>query len=124
MERIPYGAALLFFSGVASALLGIGSGAFKVMAMDSVMKMPLKPSNATSNLMMGVTTAISAMIYFFHGIIKPELAVPLALGILLGAAIGSQLMPKLPTYQLSLMFVPVLFLMGTQMIVKSFQARK
>ena len=60
-------------------MLGIGSGAFKVMAMDGAMKMPLKPSSATSNLMMGVTAAASATVYFFNGSIRPDLAVPFSL---------------------------------------------
>ena len=75
----------MFGAGLASGLLGIGSGAFKVMALDNVMKMPLKASSATSNLMMGVTAAASATIYFFNGSIRPDIAVPLSLGIIVGA---------------------------------------
>lgn len=65
------------------------------MAMDGAMKMPLKPSSATSNLMMGVTAAASATVYFFNGSIRPDLAVPLALGILGGSTIGTRIMQGL-----------------------------
>ncbi|TAS64483.1 sulfite exporter TauE/SafE family protein, partial [Lactiplantibacillus plantarum] len=67
VENVPGGFSMMFGAGFASGLLGIGSGAFKVLAMDTIMHMPLKPSSATSNLMMGVTAAASAMVYFFNG---------------------------------------------------------
>ncbi len=72
IQKVPFGALVMFGAGFASGLLGIGSGAFKVFAMDTVMQMPLKPSSATSNFMMGVTAAASALIYFFNGTIQPK----------------------------------------------------
>ena len=110
----------MFGAGIASGMLGIGSGAFKVMAMDNAMKMPLKPSSATSNLMMGVTAAASASVYFFNGSIKPGIAVPLALGILVGAAIGSRIMQHLPSRVIRMIFIPILLYLGLQMIFKAF----
>ena len=98
----------------------IGSGAFKVMAMDGAMKMPLKPSSATSNLMMGVTAAASATVYFFNGSIKPEIAVPLALGIIGGATVGSRIMQLLPSKIIRGIFIPILLYLGLQMILKGF----
>lgn len=119
VENIPLGLSIMFGAGLASGMLGIGSGAFKVMAMDNAMKMPLKPSSATSNLMMGVTAAASATVYFFNGAIKPEIAVPLALGILGGAALGSRIMPHLPAKVIRMIFIPILLYLGLQMILKA-----
>ena len=119
VENIPLGLSIMFGAGLASGMLGIGSGAFKVMAMDNAMKMPLKPSSATSNLMMGVTAAASATVYFFSGAIKPEIAVPLALGILGGAALGSRIMPHLPAKVIRMIFIPILLYLGLQMILKA-----
>ncbi|MCZ2491618.1 sulfite exporter TauE/SafE family protein [Dellaglioa algida] len=120
VENVPGGMAIMLGAGVASGLLGIGSGIFKVMAMDTAMKMPLKPSSSTSNLMMGVTAAASATVYFFNGSIRPDIAVPLALGILVGSSIGSRVMQYLPAKIIRLVFVPVLLYVSTQMILKGF----
>ncbi|GBG94290.1 permease [Ligilactobacillus salitolerans] len=120
VANVPGGFAMMLGAGLASGLLGIGSGAFKVIAMDTIMKMPLKPSSATSNLMMGVTAAASATVYFFNGSIKPEIAAPLAIGILVGATIGSRIMQHLQAKLLRQIFVPILFLIGLQMFLKGF----
>lgn len=120
VENIPGGLSVMFGAGLASGLLGIGSGAFKVIAMDTFMKMPLKPSSATSNLMMGVTAAASATVYFFNGSILPYIAVPLALGILLGATLGSRIMQVLPARWIRVCFVPVMFYIGISMLYKGF----
>lgn len=120
VENIPGGFAIMLGAGLASGMLGIGSGAFKVMAMDNAMKMPLKPSSATSNLMMGVTAAASATVYFFNGSIRPDIAVPLSLGILVGAAIGSRIMQILPSRIIRMVFIPVLLYLGLQMALKAF----
>lgn len=120
VENIPGGLSVMFGAGLASGLLGIGSGAFKVIAMDTFMKMPLKPSSATSNLMMGVTAAASATVYFFNGSILPYIAVPLALGILLGATLGSRVMQVLPARWIRVCFVPVMFYIGLSMLYKGF----
>ena len=84
------------------------------------MKLPLKPSSATSNLMMGVTAAASATVYFFNGSIRPDLAVPLALGILGGSTIGTRIMQVLPSKIIRLIFIPILLYLGLQMILKGF----
>lgn len=120
VENVPGGFLIMLGAGLASGMLGIGSGAFKVMAMDGAMKMPLKPSSATSNLMMGVTAAASATVYFFNGSIRPDLAVPLALGILGGSTIGTRIMQILPSKIIRLIFIPILFYLGLQMILKGF----
>ena len=120
VENIPGGLSVMFGAGLASGLLGIGSGAFKVIAMDTFMKMPLKPSSATSNLMMGVTAAASATVYFFNGSILPQVAVPLALGILVGATVGSRVMQVLPARWIRIIFVPIMFYIACSMLYKGF----
>lgn len=120
VENVPGGFSIMFGAGFASGLLGIGSGAFKVLAMDTIMHMPLKPSSATSNLMMGVTAAASAMVYFFNGSIKPGIAAPLAIGIIVGALIGSRIMTRLKPRLIRMIFVPVMLYLGIQMIAKGF----
>ncbi|MEY8585734.1 MULTISPECIES: sulfite exporter TauE/SafE family protein [Ligilactobacillus] len=120
VENVPGGFLIMLGAGLASGMLGIGSGAFKVMAMDGAMKMPLKPSSATSNLMMGVTAAASATVYFFNGSIRPDLAVPLALGILGGSTVGTRIMQVLPSKTIRLIFIPILLYLGLQMILKGF----
>ncbi|WP_125706542.1 sulfite exporter TauE/SafE family protein [Lacticaseibacillus daqingensis] len=120
VTNVPGGFAMMFGAGLASGLLGIGSGAFKVLAMDTIMKMPLKPSTATSNLMMGVTGAASATVYFFNGNLQPVIAAPIAIGILVGATLGSRLMQRLPTKVLRLIFIPVITYMSLQMLLKGF----
>ncbi|GKQ42451.1 UPF0721 transmembrane protein [Companilactobacillus sp. RD055328] len=120
VTHVPGGFLMMIGAGLASGLLGIGSGAFKVIAMDSIMKMPLKPSSATSNLMMGVTAAASATVYFFSGAIKPEIAAPLAIGVLVGATIGSRIMQHLSSRVIRMIFVPIIIFMGVQMILKGF----
>lgn len=120
VTNVPSGITIMFGAGIASGLLGIGSGAFKVIAMDTFMKMPLKPSSSTSNLMMGVTAAASATIYFFNGSILPQIAVPMALGIIVGAAVGSRVMQIMPVRMLRMLFIPILLYLGLQMILKGF----
>ncbi|WP_033617475.1 sulfite exporter TauE/SafE family protein [Lactiplantibacillus plantarum] len=120
VENVPGGFSMMFGAGFASGLLGIGRGAFKVLAMDTIMHMPLKPSSATSNLMMGVTAAASAMVYFFNGSIKPGIAAPLAIGIIVGALIGSRIMTRLKPRLIRMIFVPVMLYLGIQMIAKGF----
>ncbi|KRL66069.1 sulfite exporter TauE/SafE family protein [Companilactobacillus versmoldensis] len=120
MKNIPGGFVMMWAAGLASGLLGIGSGAFKVIAMDTIMKMPLKPSSATSNLMMGVTAAASATVYFFNGSIRPDIAGPLAIGVLVGATVGARLMQVLKPRLIRMIFVPIIFLMGLQMVLKGF----
>lgn len=121
VENIPGGLSVMFGAGLASGLLGIGSGAFKVIAMDTFMKMPLKPSSATSNLMMGVTAAASATVYFFNGSILPQVAVPLALGILCGATVGSRIMQVLPAKWIRMIFVPIIVYIGFNMLINGFK---
>src|SRR5262249_1528062 len=89
VRHVPLGFGLMFLAGVLSGLLGIGSGALKVLAMDLAMRIPFKVSTTTSNLMIGVTAAASASVYLGRGYIDPALALPVVLGVLVGSTLGA-----------------------------------
>jgi uncharacterized membrane protein YfcA len=112
------GLCLMYVAGVVSGLLGIGSGALKVPAMDLAMQLPIKASTATSNFMIGVTAAASAGVYFMRGDIDPFVAAPVATGVLLGAMLGSHLLGRLQNSTIRLVFVAVLVLVSLQMLWK------
>ncbi len=107
---------LMIVAGILSGLLGIGSGAFKVIAMDTVMKIPYKVSSATSNFMIGVTAAASAGIYLSRGYIDPVLSMPVILGVLIGAAIGARTLMISKTRKLKVVFAIVIALLAFEMI--------
>lgn len=115
------GLIIMYGAGVLSGLLGIGSGAFKVLAMDQVMKLPIKVSSATSNFMIGVTAAASAAVYFARGQVTPVVAAPVALGVLLGAGLGTRLMVRLRGRTIRGIFVPILLFLALQMLWKGLQ---
>ena len=119
VTRTPIGLAMMYVAGLISGLLGIGSGTFKVVAMDTLMRLPLKVSSSTSNLMIGVTAAASAGIYFSRGDIPPLVAAPVALGILIGALIGARLLAYLSNKMLRIIFVPVIVIAALEMILRS-----
>lgn len=118
VANVPFGLFSMYFAGILSALLGIGSGIFKVMAMDGAMKLPMKVSSATSNFMIGVTATASAGAYLMKGDIRPEIATPVALGIIVGSFIGAKVMTKMPAAQIRKIFVVVLIVVSIQMIMK------
>lgn len=118
VQRVPQGFGLTFIAGILSGLLGIGSGAMKVLAMDHTMKIPFKVSSATSNFMIGVTAAASAGIYLNRGYIDPGLAMPVMLGVLAGATLGTKILIRTKTEKLRLVFGAVIFLLGIEMIFK------
>jgi uncharacterized membrane protein YfcA len=112
------GLMLMYVAGMVSGLLGIGSGALKVPAMDLAMHLPIKVSTATSNLMIGVTAAASAGIYFARGDISPFVAAPVAAGVLIGATAGSRLMSQLKSTIIRAAFIGVLLYLSVQMFLK------
>lgn len=112
------GLIIMYFSGIAAGLLGIGAGIFKVAAMDQVMKMPFKASTATSNFMIGVTAASGAVVYFARGDVKPLLAGPVVLGVLLGAIVGAKLMVRLKTTTIRKLFIPLIIYTALEMIYR------
>jgi hypothetical protein len=117
-QRVPLGFALMLGAGAISGLLGIGSGALKVVAMDGAMRLPMKVSSATSNFMIGVTAAASVGIYLRRGDIDPTIAAPVALGVLFGALVGARLLPRISNQNVRTLFLPVLVLIGLQAIAR------
>ena len=118
VTNVPQGSLVMFGAGFASGLLGIGSGAFKVVALDSYMKLPIKVSTATSNFMMGVTATASALIYFFNGTINPAIAAPIALGTLIGSRTGAKVMQRLDAKYIRYIFLPILLFTIVNMFLK------
>jgi hypothetical protein len=116
VQNVPAGFGLMFGAGALSGLLGIGSGAVKVLAMDQAMKIPFKVSTTTSNFMIGVTAAASAGVYLNRGYIDPGLSMPVMLGVLAGSLLGVRILVKAETKVLRVVFSLVLVLLGAQMI--------
>jgi uncharacterized membrane protein YfcA len=116
VHGVPGGFGLMFVAGALSGLLGIGSGAIKVLAMDQVMRIPFKVSTTTSNFMIGVTAAASAGIYLHRGYIDPGLAMPVMLGVLVGALAGTQVLVRAKVRALRFIFSLVILALGVQMI--------
>jgi uncharacterized protein len=113
---IPLGFVLMVTAGLLSGLLGIGSGALKVVAMDRVMRLPYKVSTTTSNFMIGVTAAASAGLYLRRGYIDPGLAMPVMLGVLAGATLGTRVLVGAKPPLLRLVFALVVAALGVQML--------
>jgi len=116
VQRVPLGFALMFLAGTLSGLLGIGSGAVKVLAMDQAMGLPFKVSTTTSNFMIGVTAAASAGVYLQRGYIDPGIAMPVMLGVLAGATVGATLLARARPRVLRLVFGVVVFVLALEMI--------
>jgi uncharacterized membrane protein YfcA len=116
VAHVPGGFALMFVAGGLSGLLGIGSGALKVLAMDQVMGLPFKVSTTTSNFMIGVTAAASAGLYLHRGYIDPGLTMPVMLGVLAGASLGARLLAGAKVNVLRLVFGVVIMALGVEMI--------
>jgi uncharacterized protein len=120
VHRVPAGFGLMLVAGALSGLLGIGSGAFKVLAMDQVMRIPFKVSTTTSNFMIGVTAAASAGVYLNRGYIDPGLTMPVMLGVLLGSLVGARVLVLVETRVLRIVFGVVIFALAIEMIYKGF----
>lgn len=116
--HVPLGFLFMIVAGLLSGLLGIGSGAFKVLAMDRIMRIPFKVSTTTSNFMIGVTAAASAGIYLRAGYINPGLTMPVMLGVLAGSMLGARVLVAAKTKVLRLVFSAVILVLALQMIIK------
>ncbi|HUI07342.1 MAG TPA: sulfite exporter TauE/SafE family protein [Verrucomicrobiae bacterium] len=116
VHAVPYGFSMMFVAGTLSGLLGIGSGAVKVVAMDEVMRVPFKVSTTTSNFMIGVTAAASAGVYLNRGYIDPVLSTPVMLGVLAGSLWGTRWLVQAPTAWLRHLFALVIFVLAVEMI--------
>jgi uncharacterized protein len=122
-QRVPAGFGIMFLAGTLSGLLGIGSGAVKVLAMDQAMKLPFKVSTTTSNFMIGVTAAASAGIYLSRGYILPGLAMPVMLGVLAGSILGSRILVRANVRSLRIIFGVVIVLLGLEMVYNALTGR-
>lgn len=116
VHSVPLGFGVMYIAGILSGLLGIGSGALKVLAMDQVMHIPFKVSTTTSNFMIGVTAAASAGLYLHRGYIDPALAMPVVLGVLVGATLGTKVLARANVGVLRLVFSVVIVALAVQMI--------
>jgi len=118
VRSVPGGFGLMAVAGILSGLLGIGSGALKVIAMDRIMKIPFKVSTTTSNFMIGVTAAASAGVYLNRGYIDPGLAMPIVLGVLGGSVLGARFLAGARTRVLRMVFALTIVALGAEMIYK------
>jgi hypothetical protein len=123
VTRVPLGFSLMFVAGGLSGLLGIGSGALKVLAMDGAMRLPFKVATTTSNFMIGVTAAAGAGVYLSQGYIDPLLACPVMLGVLAGALIGARLLSAAAVRPLRLLFSVVILALAGEMIFEGLSGR-
>lgn len=118
VHRVPLGFLICHFAGIISGLLGIGSGALKVLGMDQAMEIPFKVSTATSNFMIGVTAAASAGVYFHHGYVDPSLVMPVMLGVLFGSFVGARILPSATTRYLRILFAAAIIVLAAEMLLK------
>jgi uncharacterized membrane protein YfcA len=116
VRNLPLGVVGATGAGVVSALLGVGGGIIKVPLMHLGMGVPLRVSTATSNLMVGITAAASAVIYLIHGEVDPYVAGPTAIGVFLGASAGSRIAHRVDLRVLRYLFVAVLLYTAVQML--------
>lgn len=123
VQQVPLGFGLMFTAGTLSGLLGIGSGAVKVLAMDQVMQLPFKVSTTTSNFMIGVTAAAGAGVYLSRGYIEPGLATPVMLGVLVGSLWGARVLVHTHPQLLRKVFSIVIFILAIQMIFNGLTGR-
>jgi uncharacterized membrane protein YfcA len=123
VQAVPVGFGIMAVAGALSGLLGIGSGAIKVLAMDRAMRLPFKVSTTTSNFMIGVTAAASAGVYLNRGYIDPGLAMPVMLGVLLGSLAGARVLAGTRTRLLRIIFSLVILLLGVEMIYNGLTGR-
>jgi uncharacterized membrane protein YfcA len=123
VRRLPAGFALMGVAGVLSGLLGIGSGAVKVLAMDQAMRLPFKVSTTTSNFMIGVTAAASAGVYLSRGYVDPGLVMPVMLGVLAGSFLGARVLVTASSRWLRAVFAVVIVVLGAEMIYNGLAGR-
>jgi uncharacterized membrane protein YfcA len=123
VQHVPLGFGLMLGAGTLSGLLGIGSGAVKVLAMDQAMCLPFKVSTTTSNFMIGVTAAASAGVYLARGYIDPGIAMPVVLGVLAGATVGARLLTGAKPTALRALFAVVIAALAMEMIYNGITGR-
>jgi uncharacterized membrane protein YfcA len=119
VQNVPLALFIMGVAGLISGLLGIGSGALKVLAMDQALRLPYKVATTTSNFMIGITAAASAGVYFSHGFINPILAFPVMLGVIIGSFCGAKILLRVHSRTLRLIFSSAICLIGLQMLIKA-----
>ncbi|MBO9617542.1 MAG: sulfite exporter TauE/SafE family protein [Niabella sp.] len=122
-KNVLGGFGMMGLAGMMSGLLGIGSGAFKVIAMDNIMKIPFKVSTTTSNFMMGVTAIASTVIYLQKGYIQPAICMPTMIGVLFGSMTGSRILLRSNPQKLRLFFAILILLLAINMIYNGFAGK-
>lgn len=123
VSNVPQGFGVMYIAGVLSELLGIGSDAAKVLAMDRVMQVPLKVSTTTSNFMIGVTAAASAGLYLRQGYIDPGIALPVTLGVLPGSLLGARILARSRASLIRTMFGAVILAVAVEMMFNGVTGR-
>ncbi len=123
VRRVKSGFAMMLSAGLISGLLGIGSGALKVIAMDRIMRIPFKVSTSTSNFMIGVTAAASAGVYLRRGYIHPDVVMPVMLGVLAGSLVGARMLGGARIQSLRILFAVVVGALAIEMIYGGFTGR-
>jgi uncharacterized membrane protein YfcA len=121
VRNVPGAFVVMLLAGVLSAVVGIGSGVFKVLAMDRLMHLPFKVSTTTSNFMIGVTAAASAGVYLHRGQLEPTLCAPVALGAMAGALIGTKILARAKVPWLRVIFAITIAVSGVQMVIRAIQ---
>jgi len=123
VRHVPAGFIMMIGAGMLSSLLGIGSGAFKVLAMDNVMRVPFKVSTTTSNFMIGVTAAASSVLYFHRGYIDPVLTFPVVIGVFAGAMVGAKVLIGSGVRVLRIIFSIVITIVAIEMIYNGLRGK-
>jgi len=116
VQNVPTALSIMGIAGILAGLLGIGSGALKVLAMDQALHLPYKVATTTSNFMIGITAAVSAGIYFSHGFINPLICFPVMIGVVLGSFLGAKVLAKTQNRNLRILFSVTICLIGLQML--------
>jgi uncharacterized membrane protein YfcA len=116
------GVTIMFFAGFIAGLLGIGSGALKVLGMDYAMNLPIKVTTTTSNFMIGDTAAVGSSVYWFLGLIQPFIAAPTAIGVTLGSVVGSRVLPKIRNRRVRIFFSVIVAILGVEMLLRGFHS--
>ena len=115
--RSPLGLVIMYAAGLISGLLGIGSGALKVLALDVGMKLPMKVSSTTSNFMIGVTAAASTGIFYLGGYINPFVAAPVMMGVVLGSVPGTRILVRTRNSSIRKVFIPIIVILAVEMLI-------
>jgi uncharacterized membrane protein YfcA len=116
-RRYPLGLAASLVAGALSGLLGIGGGPIKVPVMFIFMNVPLMVATATSNFMIGVTAAASAIVYYRRGDILVDIAAPLAVGVFVGSLLGARVAPRVHTKVVVYLLVGVMLYLGGHLAI-------